>query len=225
MNIPIIHCGKKARMYIIGRNESEREKKRRDWREVLREVSWNEREVAARSRCVSSARSSTNQSAVGAAGRRRQFRADRRRNHPRPCPSLLSVAPPGAYSLFLPSHAALCWARLIPLLSALSHPSRLVPSAGGSTRGEDLGGHTPDPSGRELCLSAAFGRARPRDKRACQLPQLLSLPPLRASARSCLAIGRRAYDACLQTRYNTCLNADTTYLHTTCVRRFTLPLL
>lgn len=208
------------------RNESEREGKRRDWREVLREVSWNEREVAARSRCVSSARSSANQSAVGAAGRRRQFRADRRRNHPRPCPSLLSGPSGGLLSLSSFTRCVVlgpAWSPL--LLSALSDPSRLVPSAGGSTRGEDLGGHTSGPSGRELCLSAAFGRARPRDKRACQLPQLLSLPPLRASARSCLAIGRRAYDACLQARYNTCPNADTIYLHTVCVRRFTLPLL
>lgn len=49
---------------------------------------------------VSSAGRLANRSTVGAAGRRRQFRADRRRNHPGPCSPLLS-GPSGPSSLSL----------------------------------------------------------------------------------------------------------------------------
>ena len=60
-------------------------------------------------RGVSSAGRLANRSTVGAAGRRRQFRADRRRNHPGPCSPLLS-GPSGPSSLSLgplqlPPHA------------------------------------------------------------------------------------------------------------------------
>lgn len=59
-----------------------------------------ERETRRSEVYVSSAGSLANRSTVGAAGRRRQFRADRRRNHPRPCSPLLS-GPSGPSSLSL----------------------------------------------------------------------------------------------------------------------------
>lgn len=93
----IVSCQERC---TIGRNDRERETE--DWRESAErgpEVSWNEREAAARSRYVSSAGSPANRSTVGAAGRRRQFRADRRCNHPRPCPPLLSGPSGGLFSL------------------------------------------------------------------------------------------------------------------------------
>lgn len=105
---------------------------------------------------------------VGAAGRRRQFRADRRCNHPRPCPLLLSGPSGGLFSLSL---------RIVPCRGKVPRLSYSALARRPSR---------PDPSGRELddrerYLSVAFGCIRTAASHATDklvgLFQLLSLRP------------------------------------------------
>lgn len=160
------------------------------WRESAErgpEVSWNEREAAARSRYVSSAGSPANRSTVGAAGRRRQFRADRRCNHPRPCPPLLSGPSGGLFSL---PPCRVVARRAAPHRASFSAPIDLVPSAAATLRGRG-GRRVPPVTGRIRrvansatervpigCVCLRSDRCQPRDKQACWL---LQLPPLRPS--------------------------------------------
>jgi len=193
----IVSCQERC---TIGRNDRERETE--DWRESAErgpEVSWNEREAAARSRYVSSAGSPANRSTVGAAGRRRQFRADRRCNHPRPCPPLLSGPSGGLFSL-PPCRAA---PQQSPRLFLRAHrPSRqafslsvcvcvcvcvCVWDGGGNVTERRVTGRIRQVANSATervpigCDRLRSDRYQPRDKQACRLFQL---PPLRPPACS-----------------------------------------
>lgn len=129
-------------------------------------------------------------------GRRRQFRADRRRNHPRPCPPLLSGPSGGP----LPSHLP----RRTPCRS-LPVAVRLAGGGGGgrgSEGGENpmvspagpVGSRTRWPECAHRLRSVPLGPRQPRDKRACRLSFSFRRCLDRASTRG--AIERRCGDAC-----------------------------
>lgn len=148
-----------------------------------------------RSRYVSSAGSPANRSTVGAAGRRRQFRADRRCNHPRPCPLLLSGPSGGLFSL-PPYCTAL---RQSPRLFLRAHRhSRRAHStpAGGGNGAKSPGGHRPDPSGREL-----------RDRENAYRSRSVAFGPLSATRQTSL-LAASAYTstfiACPPDHFTTC---------------------
>lgn len=142
---------------------------------------------------------------MGAAGRRRQFRADRRCNHPRPCLPLLS-GPSGGLFVLPPCRAA---PRQSPRLFLRAHPppNRRAPSAvgdGSSGSGNATGRRVPAVTGRirRVANSATervpIGRVRPRsdrcqprDKQACRLLQLL---PLRLPRVRRVALRPGGYD-------------------------------
>lgn len=151
---------------------------------------------------------------MGAAGRRRQFRADRRRNHPRPCPSLLSGSSGGLFSFSLSNSS------LSPSVPRCSyHPTARGPLCRRRRllRGaKSTGGHRPDPSGRELrvraCLSAAFGRARaaPATRQTSLSAASASAAAAAARRPGCSAIRRPMTRALGPYLANTCPNADAT---------------